>query len=125
MKKSEIRVLVVDDHPIVRRGLCMEINLHPEMQVVGEARDGIEAVAMERELHPDVILMDLIMPLKNGVEATAEIIAGNPTAKILILTSFSEEDKIVAAIKAGAMGSIMKDRRPRGVVAGNQGYLRG
>jgi two-component system, NarL family, response regulator LiaR len=110
MKKAEIRVLVVDDHPIVRRGLCTEINLDPEMQVVGEARDGIEAVALEKELNPDVILMDLIMPQKNGVEATAEIIAANPAAKILILTSFSEEDKIVAAIKAGAIGSIMKDR---------------
>lgn len=112
MNKTPIRVLVVDDHPIVRRGLCIEINLDPDMQVVGEARDGQEAVMLENELHPDVVLMDLIMPQKSGVEATEEIIANNPAAKILILTSFSEEDKILAAIKAGAMGSVMKDRPP-------------
>jgi two-component system, NarL family, response regulator LiaR len=112
MTKPVIRVMVVDDHPIVRRGLTTEINLDTHMQVVGEARDGNEAVIQARQLDPDVILMDLVMPEKNGVEATAEIIAENPLAKILVLTSFSEEDKIFAAIKAGALGSILKDKPP-------------
>ena len=112
MIKNVIRVLVVDDHPIVRRGLCIEINLDKGMQVVGEARDGNEAILLADQLQPDVILMDLVMPQKNGIEATAEIIARNPLAKILILTSFSEEDKIFAAIKAGAFGSILKDKPP-------------
>jgi two-component system, NarL family, response regulator LiaR len=112
MPKSLIRVLVVDDHPIVRRGLCMEINLDASMQVVGEARDGFEAVALARQLKPDVILMDLVMPQKNGVDATAEILANDPQARVLILTSFSEEDQIFAAIRAGALGSILKDKPP-------------
>ena len=112
MAKSLIRVLVVDDHPIVRRGLCMEINLDASMQVVGEARDGFEAVALAHQLKPDVILMDLVMPQKNGVEATAEIIANDPQARVLILTSFSEEEQIFAAIRAGALGSILKDKPP-------------
>lgn len=112
MAEANIHVLVVDDHPIVRRGLCTEINLDPEMQVVGEARDGTEAVVLARQMKPDVILMDLVMPEKNGAEATAEIIAENPQARILILTSFSEEEKIYAAIKAGALGSILKDKPP-------------
>ena len=112
MSKSTIRVLVVDDHPIVRRGLSAEINLDPGMQVVGEAQDGAEAVAMARQLKPDVILMDLMMPEKNGIEASAEIIHENPDACILILTSFTEEEKIYASIKAGASGYIFKDKRP-------------
>jgi two-component system, NarL family, response regulator LiaR len=112
MTRPIIRVLVVDDHPIVRRGLTTEINLDAHMQVVGEAKDGNEAVIQAQLLDPDVILMDLVMPEKNGVDATAEIIVSNPLAKILVLTSFSEEDKIFAAIKAGALGSILKDKPP-------------
>lgn len=112
MNKSLINVLVVDDHPIVRRGLTAEINLDANMRVVGEAQDGEEAVKMARQLQPDVILMDLMMPNKDGIEATAEIITDNPKATILILTSFTEEEKIFAAIKAGASGYIFKDRDP-------------
>lgn len=112
MSKSPIRVLVVDDHPIVRRGLSAEINLDPGMQVVGEAQDGVEAVKLARQLNPDVILMDLVMPEKDGIEASTEIIQENPNACILILTSFTEEEKIYASIKAGASGYIFKDKRP-------------
>ena len=112
MSKNLIRVLVVDDHPIVRSGLTAEINLDPGMQVVGEAEDGVEAVALAHTLKPDVILMDLMMPEKNGIEASADIIRGNPDACILILTSFTEEEKIYEAIKAGASGYIFKDKRP-------------
>ncbi len=116
MGRNIIRVLVVDDHPIVRRGLCAEINLDPEMQVVAEAKDGKEAVEMARILQPDVILMDAVMPRKNGIEATTEIIQENPLARVLILTSFTEDEKIYAAIKAGALGYILKDKDPEEVL---------
>jgi NarL family two-component system response regulator LiaR len=116
MTKNLIRVLVVDDHPIVRRGLCAEINLDVGMQVVAEAKDGIEAVEMARILQPDVILMDAVMPRKNGIEATEEIIRDNPMARILVLTSFTEDEKIYAAIKAGALGYILKDKHPEEVL---------
>jgi NarL family two-component system response regulator LiaR len=116
MTKNVIRVLVADDHPIVRRGLSAEINLDVGMQVVGMARDGEEAVNLARSLRPDVILMDIVMPHMNGVEAITHIIQEDPQARILVLTSFSEDDKIYAAIKAGAMGYILKDRHPEDVL---------
>jgi NarL family two-component system response regulator LiaR len=112
MTKLPITVLVVDDHPIVRRGLTAEINLNPDMRVAGEARNGAEAVTLAQQLRPDVILMDLMMPVMDGIQATREIIAANPDACILILTSFTEEDNVYAAIKAGAVGFIFKDKRP-------------
>ena len=116
MSKSEIRVLVVDDHPIVRSGLCTQINLDNRMVAVGEAKDGVEAVELARLIQPDVILMDIVMPRKNGIEAITEIIKENPAARILVLTSFTEDEKIYAAIKAGAMGYILKDHRPEDVL---------
>ncbi|MCX6055359.1 MAG: response regulator transcription factor [Chloroflexi bacterium] len=116
MPQKKIRVLVVDDHPIVRRGLCSEINLDPEMQVLAEAADGVEAVNLARLLQPDVILMDAVMPHKNGIDATAEILSENPDAKVLILTSFTEDERMLAAIKAGAIGYILKDRHPEEVL---------
>jgi len=116
MPRELIRVLVVDDHPIVRRGLCAEINLDPGMQVVGEAKDGVEAVELARILQPDVVLMDAVMPRKNGIEATAEIVRDNPLARVLVLTSFTEDEKIYAAIKAGALGYILKDKQPEEVL---------
>jgi DNA-binding NarL/FixJ family response regulator len=113
MRKSPIiRVLVVDDHPIVRFGLCTQINLDPEMQVVGEATDGVEAVLKARELNPDVILMDVIMPNMNGILATGQIYRENPQARILILTGFTEEENIYACIREGASGFIYKDEHP-------------
>lgn len=116
MPKAIIRVLVADDHPIVRRGLSAEINLNAGMQVVGMACDGVEAVSLAHQLNPDVILMDIVMPHMNGVEAITEIIKENPNARILVLTSFADDDKIYAAIKAGAMGYILKDRHPEEVL---------
>lgn len=107
-----IKVLVVDDHPIVRRGLTTEINLDRGMLVVGEATDGQEAVDQFKLLEPDVVLMDLVMPNKNGIQATQEIIMTNPKARILVLTSFVDEEKIFEAIKAGALGFIYKDKHP-------------
>lgn len=110
--KDTIKVLVVDDHPIVRRGLSTEINLDRGMLVVGEAVDGKEAVDQFRLLNPDVVLMDIVMPNKDGIEATREILQQNSEARVLILTSYIDEDKIFEAIKAGALGFIYKDQHP-------------
>lgn len=112
MERGKIRVLVVDDHPIVRRGICSEISFCEEMCVVGEARDGFEAVELAKRLNPSVILMDLVLPRKGGIEAISEIIASNPDAHILVLTSFFEDERIYAALEAGAIGYILKDRHP-------------
>lgn len=116
MAKKLIHVLVVDDHPIVRRGLCAEINLDPEMQVVGEAKNGVEAVQLARLFRPDVILMDAVMPEMDGIDATAEIVKHDPLAKVLILTSFTEDERLLNALKAGALGYIFKDRHPEEVL---------
>jgi len=112
-----LKVMVVDDHPIVRRGLITEINLDPGMCVVCEAVDGQEAVQQYVALHPDVVLMDLVMPGMDGIQATREIIIHDPQARILILTSFTEEKTILEVLKAGAMGFIYKDKHPDEVLA--------
>jgi NarL family two-component system response regulator LiaR len=104
--------LVAEDHPIVREGLRTLIASEPGMTLVGEAADGIEAVAKARALRPDVILMDLMMPRMSGLEAISEIKAGQPEVSILVLTSFAEEDKIFPAIRAGALGYLLKDSSP-------------
>jgi DNA-binding NarL/FixJ family response regulator len=117
IKKETIKVLVVDDHPIVRRGLTTEINLDRGMLVVGEAVDGQEAVDQYLLLKPDVVLMDLVMPNKDGIQATREIMMEEPEAKILVLTSFIDEERILEAIKAGALGFIYKDKHPEQVLA--------
>lgn len=107
-----IRLLVVDDHTVVRKGLCALLTTKYGMEVVGEAADGLEAVDMAGKMDPDVILMDLMMPRMSGLEAIIKIKEENPRARILVLTSFSEDAQIVAAIKAGAMGYVLKDASP-------------
>jgi NarL family two-component system response regulator LiaR len=104
-----IRVLIVDDHTVVRDGLQALLSVEPGMQVVGSAADGIEAVRLAQELTPDVILLDLVMPRMDGVQAINEIKHNNPSARILVLTSFAENHQVFSAIKSGAMGYIMKD----------------
>ena len=106
---GDIRVLIVDDHTVVRDGLQALITAEPGMQVVGSAADGVEAVSMARELKPDVILLDLVMPRKDGVQTILEIKKDNPEARILVLTSFAENHQVFSAIKSGAMGYLMKD----------------
>lgn len=112
MTSKSIKVLVVDDHPIVRRGLCTEINLNSMMQVVGVANNGIEAIQLAAALKPDVILMDIVMPEMDGIQATKEILQIIPEAKVLILTSFTEDEKIFSAVSAGASGYLFKDTHP-------------
>ena len=107
-----IRILIADDHAIVRRGLRTLIASEPGMKVVGEAADGGEAVERARTLCPDVILMDIVMPRQNGLQAIAQIVGRNPQARILVLTSFAEDDKVFPAIKAGALGYLLKDTSP-------------
>jgi len=121
-----IRILVADDHIVVRRGLSSLLIPRNGMQVVGEAADGVEAVALAQELQPDVILMDMAMPHKDGVTAITEIKQHNPAARILVLTSFGEEGQVSRAIKAGALGYLLKDSSPdqlfeaiRNVAGGN------
>lgn len=113
MPPAKIRVLVADDHAMVRQGLHMFIDTQDDMEVVGEGVNGLEAVEMAAELTPDVILLDLIMPLMGGAEATERILEQNPRARIIILTSFGQDDQIFPAIRAGAMGYLLKDIQPR------------
>lgn len=112
MSSKPITVLVVDDHEIVRRGIRAFLATEPGIEVLGEAEDGKQAVAMAEELLPDVILMDLVMPEMDGIDATRAIRARQPACEILVLTSFGSDDKIFPAIKAGALGYLLKDTSP-------------
>ena len=109
---DEIRILAVDDHDLVRRGLRSLIEITPGLELVGEAADGAEAVIQAEKLQPDVILLDLVLPLKDGIQVTQEIMGARPDARILILTSFADDDKVFAAVKAGALGYLLKDSSP-------------
>ena len=109
MTDRVIRVLLVDDHAMVRRGMRDFLDLHADMEVVGEAVDGAEAVARAAELRPDVVVMDLMMPGIDGIEATARIRAETPETEVVALTSFIDEAKALAAIEAGAAGFLLKD----------------
>jgi two-component system, NarL family, response regulator LiaR len=111
MKKT-IKVLIADDHPIVRKGLRMVISNEPDMEVVGEAVNGVEAVHLARALKPEVVLMDIKMPQMGGIEATQEIKATDPEIHILVLTSFADDDTVFPAIKSGASGYLLKDSLP-------------
>lgn len=107
-----IRILIADDHPIVREGLRTLIHSKPDLALAGEATNGEEVVELARTLQPDIILIDLMMPQKDGLTAIREIRHENPKARILVLTSFSEEEKVLPAIKAGALGYLLKDSSP-------------
>lgn len=112
-KEGPIRILIVDDHAVVRQGLRALIATEPNMELVGEAADGLEAVRQALALRPDVILMDLVMPNRDGIEAIREIKQNDATARILVLTSFADDEKVFPAIKAGAIGYLLKDSSPQ------------
>jgi len=114
----EIRALVVDDEPLARRGLCQLAGAHPDLAVVGEAGDGREAIERARRLRPDVVLMDLRMPRLDGVSATRELLAAAPAAKVLVVTTFEEDDDIFGSLSAGASGFLLKRSRPEELLAG-------
>jgi NarL family two-component system response regulator LiaR len=104
-----IRILVVDDHSVVRQGLKMFLGLDPELEIIGEAENGAEAVKLAGELQPDVVLMDMLMPVMDGIEATKAIRGSMPDTEVIALTSVLEDAAVVGAIKAGAIGYLLKD----------------
>jgi NarL family two-component system response regulator LiaR len=116
MTTSSIRILIADDHAIVRKGIRMLLSKESGLQVIGEASDGAEAVAQAKALCPDVVLMDLVMPKLDGIEATRQITAQQPEVRVLVLTSFAADDKVFPAIKAGALGYLLKDSGPDDLV---------
>lgn len=117
---GEVRVLIVDDHAVVRQGLRTFLDLQDQsalrITVVGEAENGAQAVDMAIKTQPDVVLLDLVMPLMDGIQATQKIMSCSPDARILILTSFGEEDRVLPAIRAGAQGYLLKDIPPNELV---------
>jgi DNA-binding NarL/FixJ family response regulator len=105
----KIRLLIADDHTLVREGLLALMETIPDLEVIGQAADGLEAVELAFRLNPDVILLDLAMPRKDGLQAISEIIAHDPKAHILIITSFSEDERVFQAIQSGVLGYLLKD----------------
>ena len=106
---EKIRVMLADDHLVVRMGLAAIISIERDMELVGEAADGVEAVKLAAELRPDVVIMNIVMPRLDGVAATSEILKGNPGTKILILTTFGTSEDLRRALDAGATGALVKD----------------
>jgi NarL family two-component system response regulator LiaR len=125
MTQNPIRLLIVDDQGIVRKGIRALLAEVDGMNVVGEAGDGMEAVKQAEVLQPDVILMDLVMPGMDGIEATRQIMASQPKARILVLTSFTGDDKVFPAIKAGALGYLLKDSEPEELITAIKNIYRG
>ena len=120
-----IRVLVVDDHPVVRKGLADLLSTADDMEVVSTAADGSEAVERVAAEHPDVVLMDLSMPGMDGCEATRRIVADGGSARVLVLTSFTDQDGILAALDAGAVGYLLKDAEPAELLGSVRAVARG
>ena len=107
--KDKIRVLIADDHTIVRMGLTALLDTEKDIEVVGQAKNGVEALAESRRLNPDIVIMDLMMPKKDGVEATTELKDMQPAVKVIILTTFGTSDGIAHAIACGAVGAVLKN----------------
>lgn len=111
-----IRVFIADDHAIVRNGIAALLATEPDIEVIGDASNGGEAVLAAKELHPDVILMDLVMPEMDGIQAIQQIRTHDPDARILVMTSFATDEMVFPAIKSGALGYLLKDSSPEELV---------
>ena len=122
---NKIRILIADDHQIVRMGLTTIFAKEADLEVVGEAKNGVEAVRFARELVPDVVLMDLLMPKKSGADAAHEIMVANPSARILVLTTYGESDEVKRALDAGACGALIKDTPHMKLVAAIRAVTKG
>jgi NarL family two-component system response regulator LiaR len=122
---DKISVLIVDDHAVVRQGLKSLLSLQEDIEVVGEAANGLEAEEQTSRLLPDVVLMDLIMPQVDGIEATRRIRALSPSTQVIVLTSFGEDEKVFSAIKAGALSYLLKNVSPGDLVNAVQAAHRG
>jgi NarL family two-component system response regulator LiaR len=122
---SEIKVLIVDDHQVVRQGLRTFLELQPDIVVLGEAGDGQQAVEMAQALQPDVVLMDLVMPRLNGIDATRQIKAQGGAIQVIALTSFTEDEQVFPAIQAGASSYLLKDVSPEDLVEAIRAAHRG
>jgi NarL family two-component system response regulator LiaR len=122
---DKITVIIVDDHAIVRQGLRTYLQLQPDIEVVGEAANGREALALVGDKLPDIVLMDLVMPVMDGVETTRAVRTLSPNTRVIVLTSFSEDEKVFASIKAGAQGYLMKDVHPSDLVNAIRSVNRG
>lgn len=120
-----IRVLIADDHHVVRRGLLFFLKTQKDIEVIGEAKNGFEAVELVESLQPDIVLMDLVMPEMDGIQATKKIKAKWPNVAILMLTSFSDKDHVLPAIEAGAAGYQLKDIEPDELVNAIRQIIRG
>jgi len=120
-----LHILIADDHPLFRHGIREFLNLAPELEVVGEATSGQEAIAQAEALHPDVILMDVNMPGLNGVEATRRILHASPHIRVLIVTMFEDEATVFAAMRAGARGYILKDSEKENILRAIQAVANG
>jgi len=122
---APIHVLIADDHEIVRKGIRALLATKRDIQVVGEASDGEQAVALAQSQHPDIVLMDLVMPKMDGIQATREITASLPETRVLVLTSFAADTQVFPAIKAGALGYLLKDSGPQELIQAIHQVYRG
>ena len=124
-QEGPARVMLVDDHAVVRQGLRTFLDLQEGIEVVGEAPDGVEALGLAQDLDPDVILMDLMMPRMDGIETVRRMKAVRPHSQIIVLTSFGDDQKVFAAIRAGATGFLLKDVSPQDLAAAIHAARRG
>jgi DNA-binding NarL/FixJ family response regulator len=122
---TKIRVLLADDQDIIRTGLTIILNHQADIEVVGQAADGVEAIDLARQLQPDVILMDIKMPRLNGIQATRQIMAAQPRTQVIILTTYDTDDWVFDGIRAGAVGYLLKDTSGDNLAEAVRGALRG